>query len=80
MPHTSTLAALAVRLNLPVSALRQAAAEAVGLVPASSPADGDSILIANLRALSARELRMVAALVTEMVSQRHAAGHDEQGG
>jgi transcriptional regulator with XRE-family HTH domain len=84
-PRPATLDGLAVGLDLPVAAIRTAAAESTGLhyyddVPATPAQPGDperELLIASIDELTPEERRHVAALVESL---RHRSGPEPAGG
>lgn len=71
MPEDSTLLALARGLDLPLPAVRRAAATAAGILARSEPAEAPEVtsLIENLRTLTADEQRHVAALVDSLLRE-----------
>jgi hypothetical protein len=75
-PHPDTLAGLARGLDVPLDAVRAAAATAAGLViwpePVSAP--GVDVLVASLNRLTAEDRRHVQALVDSLL---HAYPDDE---
>ncbi|MFI9274463.1 helix-turn-helix domain-containing protein [Kitasatospora sp. NPDC052896] len=81
MPQPATLEGLARGLDLPLNALRRAAAEACGIhlypdpsAGATAVADPDvDILIASVQRLSAADRRHVAALVDSLLERDRAA-------
>jgi transcriptional regulator with XRE-family HTH domain len=84
-PRPATLDGLALGLDLPVAAIRTAAAESTGLhyyddVPATPAQPGDperELLIASIDELTPEERRHVAALVESL---RHRSGPEPAGG
>jgi transcriptional regulator with XRE-family HTH domain len=84
-PRPATLDGLALGLDLPVAAIRTAAAESTGLhyyddVPATPGQPGDperELLIASIDELTPEERRHVAALVESL---RHRSGPEPAGG
>ena len=84
-PRPATLDGLALGLDVPVSAVRAAAAESTGLhyyedVPAAAEQPGDperELLIASIDELTPEDRRHVAALV-ESLRRRAAPGPDGQ--
>jgi transcriptional regulator with XRE-family HTH domain len=84
-PRPATLDGLARGLDLPVSAIRAAAAESTGLhyyddVPATPEQPGDperELLIASIDELTPEDRRHVAALVESL---RHRSGPEPAGG
>ncbi|WP_433450839.1 helix-turn-helix transcriptional regulator [Streptomyces sp. CA-142005] len=82
MPQASTLEGLAKGLELPLDAVRRAAAEACGIhvygAPSAEDADGTAarttdpevdLLIASVQQLSAEDRRHVAALVESLLGR-----------
>jgi len=72
MPQPTTLEGLARALDLPLDAVRRAAAEACGIhLYATGPSDPEvDVLIASLQKLSVDDRRHVAALVESLLDRR----------
>ncbi|MFC5907601.1 transcriptional regulator [Streptacidiphilus monticola] len=68
MPQPASLEGLARGLELPLDAVRRAAAEACGIHVAAPDREVD-VLIASLRQLSAEDRRHVAALVESLLDR-----------
>jgi transcriptional regulator with XRE-family HTH domain len=70
MPQPATLEGLARGLELPLDAVRRAAAEACGIhVYEAAPDPEVDVLIASLQQLSAQDRRHVAALVESLLER-----------
>lgn len=81
MPQPATLDGLARGLELPVDAVRRAAAESCGIhVYDGAPDPEVNVLIASLQQLSAQDRRHVAALVESLLDRSRPAGENGDGG
>jgi HEAT repeat protein len=79
MPQPATLDGLARGLELPVDAVRRAAAEACGIhVYQDAPDPEVNVLIASLQQLSPQDRRHVTALVESLLERSRPA--DDNGG
>ena len=77
MPQPATLEGLARGLELPLDAVRRAAAEACGIhLYEAAPDPEVDVLIASLQQLSAQDRRHVAALVESLLVRGHDADGD----
>jgi transcriptional regulator with XRE-family HTH domain len=75
MPQPATLEGLARGLELPLDAVRRAAAEACGIhVYEAAPDPEVDVLIASLQQLSAQDRRHVAALVESLLERGRQPG------
>jgi transcriptional regulator with XRE-family HTH domain len=78
MPQPATLDGLARGLELPVDAVRRAAAESCGIhVYEGAPDPEVNVLIASLQQLSPQDRRHVAALVESLLERGHPAGDEK---
>lgn len=77
MPQPATMEALARGLELPLDAVRRAAAEACGIhLYEAAPDPEVGVLIASLQQLSVHDRKHVAALVESLLDRDRKSGQD----